>query len=169
MKGVAGNSQAKLCLNLFWSILFVSFENETLWTFCESKLMNVIHFPISDKTNHCIRRDEAERLLQGILELNKFLRWHRSVYKKQEYWLGRFNTLVCFRENVLQSGIVLHQLKRQRLLRDITCVMRREVVSILTDGTRPSLKFEVNRTVRVQNGVARLAKNRRVLDWGKAF
>jgi len=127
--------------------------------------MNKRHLAICYKPNQRVLRNELDGLLQTILKLSQFFRWHCCVYHQQEDRLkgGRA-------EDVFDCGEVLYQLCWQLGLGDVVGVVWGEGVLKLTRLADPGLKSKVDCCVWVKNGVALLARDglilykRQVLD-----
>ena len=117
---------------------------------------------VGDQANQGVWRDEVQRLLQGIFELEQLLLWDGRVDHEQED--GPLVCLDCLREDVLDSCILLHQLGRQGLLCDVARVVRWELVLGTTAWASPSLVAEVDAAEGVQHSVAGFAPDRLVLD-----
>ncbi len=64
-----------------------------------------------------------------------------GIHKKNENW---FKVLSSARQDVLNSSKVRHELSRELLRSDVSCVVLREIVLVLTRGTSPILEPIVN-------------------------
>lgn len=157
---VAAKMDAKLILNLLGSHLLIAAEDIRSRTISEAKFMHKDHLSVGDEANMSICWDEAYALLEGVLELSKFLTGQRGIYQQQEdRLLGRGLRW----QDILDRCEIRHQLCWQLLLGDVLRVVGRERTFLLTRGTSPSLEAEIDLTVRIQHGLAVLAGDWRIL------
>lgn len=119
------------------------------------------HFAVSNKADVGISRDELNTLLQRIFQFGQLLAWKRSVNQKQE---NRLLDCSLLRQNVLNRGVVCHELGGQLRLRDVLRIVGGEAIFVQANGAVPSLVSEVNFRVRVHHGFAGVARHGGVLN-----
>ena len=95
-------------------------------------------------TDKGILREERQVLLKRILKAVQFLWLHCCINHQEEH---RGNALTSL-NLVLYGCVGRHQFVRECCLCDVLCILRREVVALPAERTRPKLRTEVNLTAR---------------------
>ena len=122
--------------------------------------MHLDHLSIGDETNVGIFGNEVDRLLQGVFQFDELFGRNRRVDQKQENrLLVHLSLLLGLGQNVLNRGVIRGQLKWETLLGDVVCIVGREVVLVLANGTLPRFVSEVNNRVRIEDTLASFACN----------